>query len=157
MVRSKIYCVWEEGKWVGMSVKWAQPTGIYRWMWDEIYLFLDFLPQTIKMTRFWIETFIFEFKLKTWINQMLTTSCRLLTLVMVSTAFDTVTSPRLNRINSILIPLSCNFFSGSSSAKNSRVKRAEPWSNLMMGDRPRSIPGCAKWGQKCAEKTRVGL
>ena len=35
-----------------------------------------------------------------------------------------VTSPRLNRINSILIPLSCNFFSGSPSAKNSRVKRA---------------------------------
>jgi hypothetical protein len=30
--------------------------------------------------------------------------------------------PRLNRINSILIPLSCNFFSGSPSAKNSRVK-----------------------------------
>jgi hypothetical protein len=37
-----------------------------------------------------------------------------------------VTSPRLNRINSILIPLSCNFFSGSPSAKNSRVKRAWP-------------------------------
>jgi hypothetical protein len=52
--------------------------------------------------------------------------------------------PRLNRINSILIPLSCNFFSGSPSAKNSRVKRAEPWSNLMMGDRSGSIPGCAK-------------
>jgi hypothetical protein len=32
--------------------------------------------------------------------------------------------PRLNRINSILIPLSCNFFSGSPSAKNSGVKRA---------------------------------
>jgi hypothetical protein len=52
--------------------------------------------------------------------------------------------PRLNRINSILIPLSCNFFSESSSAKNFRVKRAEPWSNLMMGDRLESIPGCAK-------------
>jgi hypothetical protein len=37
-----------------------------------------------------------------------------------------VTSPRLNRINSILIPLSCNFFSGSPSAKNSGVKRAWP-------------------------------
>jgi hypothetical protein len=35
-----------------------------------------------------------------------------------------VTSPRLNRINSILIPLSCNFFSGSPPAKNSGVKRA---------------------------------
>jgi hypothetical protein len=34
--------------------------------------------------------------------------------------------PRLNRINSILIPLSCNFFSGSPSAKNFRVKRAWP-------------------------------
>ncbi len=37
-----------------------------------------------------------------------------------------VTSPRLNRINSILIPLSCNFFSGSPPAKNSVVKRAWP-------------------------------
>jgi hypothetical protein len=55
-----------------------------------------------------------------------------------------VTSPRLNRINSILIPLSCNFFSGSPSAKNSKVKRAELWSNLMIGDRPGSFPGCAK-------------
>jgi hypothetical protein len=40
--------------------------------------------------------------------------------------YPSVTSPRLNRINSILIPLSCNFFSGSPSAKNSRVKRAWP-------------------------------
>jgi hypothetical protein len=53
-------------------------------------------------------------------------------------------TPRLNRINSILIPPSCSFFSRSLSAKNSRVKRAEPWSNLMMGDRLGSIPGCAK-------------
>jgi hypothetical protein len=52
--------------------------------------------------------------------------------------------PRLNRINNILISLSCNFFFGSPSAKNSRVKRVEPWSNLMMGDRPGSISGCAK-------------
>jgi hypothetical protein len=37
-----------------------------------------------------------------------------------------VTSPQLNRINSILIPLSCNFFSGSPPAKNSGVKRAWP-------------------------------
>jgi hypothetical protein len=49
-----------------------------------------------------------------------------------------VTPLQLNRINSILIPPSCNFFSGSPSGKNSRVKRAEPWSNLMMGDRPGS-------------------
>jgi hypothetical protein len=35
-----------------------------------------------------------------------------------------VTSPRLNRINSILIPPSCNFFSGSPPAMNSGVKRA---------------------------------
>jgi hypothetical protein len=34
--------------------------------------------------------------------------------------------PRLNRINSILIPLSCNFFSGSPPANNSVVKRAWP-------------------------------
>jgi hypothetical protein len=37
-----------------------------------------------------------------------------------------VTPPRLNRINSILIPLSCNFFSGSPPVKNSGVKRAWP-------------------------------
>jgi hypothetical protein len=40
--------------------------------------------------------------------------------------WPSVTSPRLNRINSILIPPSCNFFSGSPSAKNSGVKRAWP-------------------------------
>jgi hypothetical protein len=39
---------------------------------------------------------------------------------------NAVTSPRLNRINSILIPLSCNFFFGSPPAKNSGVKRAWP-------------------------------
>jgi hypothetical protein len=39
--------------------------------------------------------------------------------------------PRLNRINSILIPLSCNFFSGSPSAKNSGVKRA--WPGAILG------------------------
>jgi hypothetical protein len=42
-----------------------------------------------------------------------------------------VTSSRLNRINSILIPLSCNFFSESPSAKNSRVKRA--WPGAILG------------------------
>ena len=35
----------------------------------------------------------------------------------------------------ILVPISCNFFSGSSSLKNSKVKRAWPGA---MGDRPRS-------------------
>jgi hypothetical protein len=34
--------------------------------------------------------------------------------------------PRLNRINSILISPSCNFFSGSTPAKNFGVKRAWP-------------------------------
>jgi hypothetical protein len=37
-----------------------------------------------------------------------------------------VTPPRLNRINNILISLSCNFFFGNPSAKNSGVKRAWP-------------------------------
>jgi hypothetical protein len=32
----------------------------------------------------------------------------------------------LNRIDRILIPISCNFFSESSSPKNSEVKRALP-------------------------------
>jgi hypothetical protein len=68
-----------------------------------------------------------------------------------------VTSPRLNRINSILIPLSCNFFSGSPSAKNSRVKRA--WPEAISGwvtDRE-VFPGAQSEDKKCAEKTRVGL
>ena len=33
---------------------------------------------------------------------------------------------RLNRINNVLIPTSCNFFSGSPSLKNSKVKRVWP-------------------------------
>ena len=36
----------------------------------------------------------------------------------------------------ILIPISCNFFSGSPSANNSKVKRAWPGA---MGDRPESF------------------
>jgi hypothetical protein len=39
--------------------------------------------------------------------------------------------PLLNRINSILIPPSCNFFSGSPPAKNSGVKRA--WHGAISG------------------------
>jgi hypothetical protein len=42
----------------------------------------------------------------------------------VRLAGTSVTSPRLNRINSILIPPSCNFFFGSPPVKNSGVKRA---------------------------------
>jgi hypothetical protein len=38
---------------------------------------------------------------------------------------------RLNRINSILIPSSCNFFSESPSAKNSGVKRV--WLGTISG------------------------
>jgi hypothetical protein len=66
-----------------------------------------------------------------------------------------VTSPRLNRINSILIPLSCNLFSGSPSAKNSRVKRA--WPGAISGwvtDR-QVFPG-AQSEDKSAQK-RLGL
>jgi len=39
---------------------------------------------------------------------------------------DVTPGPGLNRINRRLIPLSCNFFSGSPSRKNSKVKRAWP-------------------------------
>jgi hypothetical protein len=66
-----------------------------------------------------------------------------------------VTSPRLNRINSILIPLSCNFFSGSPSTKNSTVKRA--WPRAISGwvtDRE-VFPG-AQSEDKSAQK-RLGL
>ena len=41
----------------------------------------------------------------------------------------------LNRINRILVPISYNFFFGSPSANNSKVKRACPEA---MGDRPGS-------------------
>jgi hypothetical protein len=63
--------------------------------------------------------------------------------------------PRLNRINSILIPPSCNFFSGSPSVKNSRVKRA--WPGAISGwvtDRE-VFPG-AQSEDKSAQK-RLGL
>jgi hypothetical protein len=58
-------------------------------------------------------------------------------------------SKGLNRINSILIPLSCNFFSGSPSAKNFGVKRA--WAGAISGwvtDRE-VLPG-AQSGDKSA-------
>ena len=65
--------------------------------------------------------------------------------------------PGLNRINKILIPTSCNFFSESRSPKNSEVKRA--WPGEIWGwvtDRE-VLPGCARVRTKCAEKTGVGL
>jgi hypothetical protein len=47
-------------------------------------------------------------------------------ITFLSAACSCNIPPRLNRINSILIPPSCNFFSGSPPAKNSGVKRAWP-------------------------------
>ena len=56
-----------------------------------------------------------------------------------------ISQPReLNRISRILIQTSCNFFSGSRSPKNSKVKRA--WPGAIWGwvtDRE-VIPGCAR-------------
>jgi hypothetical protein len=63
--------------------------------------------------------------------------------------------PRLNRINSILIPPSYNFFSGSLTTKNSGVKRA--WPRAISGwvtDRE-VFPG-AQSEDKSAQK-RLGL
>ena len=45
----------------------------------------------------------------------------------------------------ILIPTSCNFFSGSPSLKNSKVKRVWP---RAMGDRP----GSSSWGRMSEDK-----
>ena len=62
-----------------------------------------------------------------------------------------------NRIDRILISTSCNFFSGSRSRKNSKVKRA--WPGAISGwvtDRE-LLPGCARVRTKCAKKTCVGL
>ena len=47
----------------------------------------------------------------------------------------------------MLVPTSCNFFSGSPSLKNSKVKRAWP---RAMGDRPRS----SSWGRMSEDKVR---
>jgi hypothetical protein len=66
-----------------------------------------------------------------------------------------VTSPRLNRINSILIPLSCNFFSGSPPAKNYGVKRAWPGAILGWVTDREVFPG-AQSEDKSAQK-RLGL
>ena len=65
--------------------------------------------------------------------------------------------PGLNRIDRILISISCNFFSGSRSRKNSKVKCA--WPGAISGwvtDRE-LLSGCARVRTKCAEKTCVGL
>ena len=66
------------------------------------------------------------------------------------TASQTCVTPGsgLNRINRILISISCNFFSGSRSPKNSEIKRA--WPGAIWGwvtDRE-VIPGCARSVQK---------
>jgi hypothetical protein len=66
-----------------------------------------------------------------------------------------VTSPRLNRINSILIPLSCNFFSGSPPAKNSGVKRAWPRA-ILVWVTDREVFSGAQSEDKSAQK-RLGL
>ena len=47
----------------------------------------------------------------------------------------------------ILVPTSCNFFSGSPSLKNSKVKRAWPGA---MGDRP----GSSSWVRTSEDKVR---
>ena len=77
--------------------------------------------------------------------------------------------PRLNRINRIFIPISCNFFSGSRSPKNSEVISKSR--SLKNSEVKRAWPG-AIWGRvtnrevlsgstcvrtKCAKKTCVGL
>jgi len=44
----------------------------------------------------------------------------------VVSVIDVTPGPGLNRINRRLIPISCNFFSGSPFLKNSKVKHAWP-------------------------------
>ena len=51
--------------------------------------------------------------------------------------------PRLNRINSVIIPTRCIFFFGSLSRKNLQVKRVLGLEQFGMGDRPGSFLGCA--------------
>jgi hypothetical protein len=63
--------------------------------------------------------------------------------------------PRLNRINNILIPLSCNFFSRRPSAKNFRVKCAWPGAILGWVTDREVFPG-AQSEDKIAQK-RLGL
>ncbi|TVU41208.1 hypothetical protein EJB05_14708 [Eragrostis curvula] len=52
---------------------------------------------------------------------------------------------------------SCNFFSGSSSRKNSEVKRAWPGAISGWVTDQEVVPGCARVRTKYAEKTVVGL
>ena len=61
------------------------------------------------------------------------------------------TSPGLSRINRVLIPISCNFFSGSRSPKNSEVKRA--WPGAIWGwVTGKSFPGAHEWGQSVQKR-----
>jgi len=71
--------------------------------------------------------------------------------------YDVTPGPGLNRINRRLIAISCNFFSGSLSQKNSKVKRAWPRAILGCVTDREVVPGCARVRTKCAEKTSVGL
>ena len=60
--------------------------------------------------------------------------------------------PWHNRINMILIPTSCNFFSGSWSPKNSEVKRA---CSEKFGDgwpTGKFFPGAHEWGQSVQKR-----
>jgi hypothetical protein len=73
-------------------------------------------------------------------------------------------SPRLNKINSVIIPTRCIFCFGSLSRKNLQVKCAwlgaiwDGWLGaIWMGDRLGSFIGCTWVRTKCAQKTRVGL
>ena len=50
----------------------------------------------------------------------------MLNLAPIPAVTDVTLGPGLNRINKRLIPTSCNFFSGSPSPKNSKVKCAWP-------------------------------
>jgi hypothetical protein len=60
-------------------------------------------------------------------------------------------------IDIILIPSRYTFFSESPTAKNSGVKRAWPRAILGWVTDWEVSPGVHKCGQKCTEKTRIGL
>jgi hypothetical protein len=60
-------------------------------------------------------------------------------------------------IDRILIPPRYTFFFGSPPAKNSGVKRVWPRAILGWVTGREVFLGAYEWGQKYAEKTRVGL
>jgi hypothetical protein len=64
---------------------------------------------------------------------------------------------RLNRIDRILIPQRYTFFSESPHAKNLGVKHAWPGAISRWVTDQEVFPDVHRWGQKCTEKTRVGL